>query len=237
MKLRTVGTDVIATSLLLFILTSCGPSQAQLNAQSTQAAQVIYSTQTQAAADQYSTQAAAIPTWTATVTRTNTPTHTPSPTYTPTSTRSIPGVYHSQVYPFSIEYPAEWIRLPNQTGITRAYGDLNTGVGIYIAEEDLILLGLSDANLQQYVDIIMFILSSTEGFKLIADEQIINAHGLPVEILDFRIGPEGSLHGRRLIYVHENKIGFNASYLAFEENFLLLEPTIQASFDSFQITE
>jgi hypothetical protein len=236
MNASNVRSNLISV-LLLLTLIGCSPSQAQLDAQSTQAALEIFTTQTQAAEHLHATQTAAVPTSTPTEIPTKTPTHTPIPTPTPTPIPSSPGIYHSQQYPFSIEYPSEWLRLPGQAGITAAYGDLNTGEGIYIAEEDLNEIGLGDASLREYVDVIIFIISQTEGYELISDEQVSNANGLPVEILDFHIGPDGSLHGRRLIYVHENLIGFSASYIAFEGNFMKLQPTIEASFDSFRVTE
>jgi len=228
---------LLAAGILGLALAGCGPSQSQLDAQSTQAALEIYTTQTQAAEYQHATQTAATPSPMATETPTLTPTPTPTTPASATPLPAAPGLYRSRRFPFSIEYPADWVRLPNQPGITVGYGNLETGVGIYIAEEDFNEIGFGEASLRDYVDIILYIMSATEGFELISDEQMTNANGLPVEVLDFRLGPDGSLHGQRMVYVYQDKIGFSASYLAFEENFVRLQPTIEASFDSFIVTE
>ena len=211
-------------------MTNCGASQAELDAEETKVALAIYSTQTKIAANIFATQTAEVPTLTPTATS------TPTPTHTPTSTPIPLGLYESEQYPFSIEYPAEWSRMPKQAGITESFGDIDFGTGIFIAEEDLIAIGYGETTLEEYVELSLFVLNAQVGFELISEEQTVNANGLTIVILEGRL-EQLRMRFSKLIYLHEGKVAFNATYLAFENTHKELEPMIEASFNSFDVTD
>jgi hypothetical protein len=106
----------LITLLILTILPACGPSQAQLDATSTQVAANILATQTAQAPTNTPTSTpsptatntpTATPTLTPTLTPTSTSTPTLTPTFTPTRTPS-PTFYASSKQGFSLIAPAGW---------------------------------------------------------------------------------------------------------------------------------
>lgn len=94
--MKTQMLFVLPVLLISLLLSSCGPSQAEVDA-----------TMTQAAANIFATQTAQAPTITPTATATATPTDTPTPTLTPTPT---PGLY--QVVPTLDDLPAGFALMP-----------------------------------------------------------------------------------------------------------------------------
>ena len=159
-------------------------------------------------------------------TNTPTPSPTPTPTYTstpePIPTPATPptpvptpevamATYTSAQYPFAVQYPAECSQQPSDETVTAQYG--GNSAGIAIAEEDLEAEGLGGTTLQEYADLVLFVLSaSLEDFELISRHEGLNAQGFPVQVLVFSGGPGGVLKGSRLVYVHENRVAFNATY-------------------------
>jgi hypothetical protein len=238
MKARPTYRWFLACLAIAAALGACGPSQEELDAQSTQAAREIFSTQTQAAEYEHGTQTAAAPTATPTPTPTPVPTATPTARPTNTAAPAVPGLYHSRQYGFQMEYPEAWSPLPQQEGVTAAYVDEATGSGLYIAEEDFVEIGLGESTLEQYVELTETYLTSLGGLEMISSEPAETANGVPVMILDFSMTVEDeNLHGRRLMYVYQDSVGFNATYLTLEADFSALEPEIADSFDTFQMTE
>ena len=94
-----VGFVVVAISLFV---SACGPSQAELDTQATQAAENIYASQT-----------AAAPTATATSTASPTSTSTPPPTSTPTP---IPGKFINPPEYLETVFFSDWFWMTNPLG-------------------------------------------------------------------------------------------------------------------------
>jgi tetratricopeptide (TPR) repeat protein/formylglycine-generating enzyme required for sulfatase activity len=162
------------------------------------------------------------------------PPPTPAP---PAPTPTIPmALYESAQYPFAIQYPAQWAEQPEQEGITVLYAEDSAMFGI--AEEDLIAGGAEEMTLEEYADVVLFVVAQGfEDFELVSRQRTVNAQGLPVQIVVFTAGPGGVLKASRLIYLHENKIGFNASYFALKARHQELEPLIEFSFSTFRVRE
>jgi hypothetical protein len=238
MKAKPARRWLVVCFAVIVVLGACGPSQAELDAQSTQAAREIFSTQTQAAEYEHATQTAAAPTATPTPTSTPVPTATPTARPTNTAAPAVPGLYRSRQYGFQMEYPETWVPLPQQSDITAVFVDEATGSGLYIAEEDFIEIGLGESTLEQYAELTESYLTSLDGLEMISSEPAVIADGLPVMILDFSMTAEGeTVRGRRLMYVYRDSVGFNATYLALEADFPALEPQIADSFDTFRVVE
>jgi hypothetical protein len=144
--------------------------------------------------------------------------------------------YQSAQYPFTIQYPAQWTEQPKQG--TESAGYAGDGAGLVIIEEDLVAAGVGEMTLEEYVDFYLSGLSqSVEGFKLVSRQRTHNAQGLPVQVIVFTAGPQGILKFSRLIYLHEKKIGFNATYLALKGKHQELEPIIAFSFSTFEVAK
>jgi S1-C subfamily serine protease len=174
------------------------------------------------------------PTPTATPEPTSTP--IPAPTPTPIPTPTIPmALYESAQYPFAIQYPAQWAEQPKEEEIyTVAYAE--DSAALFIVEEDLIAQGAEEMTLKEYVDLVLFMATQlSEDFELVSRQRTVNAQGLPVEIIVFTTGPGGIFKASRLIYLHEKKIGFNATYFALKGKHQELEPVIAFSFSTFRI--
>jgi hypothetical protein len=89
--------------------------------------------------------------------------------------------------------------------------------------------------LDAYVDLILYTLSQDEGqeFKLLSSQRKGTAQGLPVQILEFVMGPNGIFRASRLIYVDEGKTAFNVTYVTPKLKHQELEPLINYSFSTF----
>ena len=170
---------------------------------------------------------------------TATPTNTPSPEPTPTTDPEIAQTmtqYESVLYPFAIQYPSDWTEDPKEEGVTVSYSSEDGAAGIAIAEENIIEFGLEEMSLEEYVDLVLFGAGVESGeFELLSRERTTSSQGLPIQILELAGGPSGSLLVTRLVYLHENAIGFNATYFAFSARHRELEPTIAYSFSTFEV--
>jgi hypothetical protein len=91
--------------------------------------------------------------------------------------------------------------------------------------------------LEEYVDAIISILeSNVQDLELISREQTSTQQGLPAEVVIFTF-QGGLIRASRFIYLHESKIVFNATYLAARARYEQLEPLIDYSLGTFQVTD
>jgi hypothetical protein len=164
-----------------------------------------------------------------------TPTPTPTPELEPITASAPPAIpmawYESVGHPFAVQYPANWYGEADENLVT--YTDDTTLLGI--AEEDLVASGVGEMTLDAYVDLILYTLSQDEGqeFKLLSSQRKGTAQGLPVQILEFVMGPNGIFRASRLIYVDEGKTAFNVTYVTPKLKHQELEPLINYSFSTF----
>ena len=148
--------------------------------------------------------------------------------------------YESARYPFSIQYPAYWESQPI-TALEQASGTrikvAGTGGGVLvIGEEDLVAFGLGTMSLDEYVDLTLNVVSSlTPGFELESRKSISTEQGLSAAIVVFTAGG-GVFKGTRLIYLHDERFGFGAVYIAPSAVFAELEPLFEHSFGTFRVT-
>lgn len=179
------------------------------------------------------------PTPTPTPTPESTSTPLPPPTPTPIPTPAIPmALYESDEYPFAIQYPAQWVEQPKQEGqgstLVSYIGDNNAEFGIL--KEDWTGTGFGELTLEEYVDLVIFNLSQFADVEITLREQMVNAQGFQVEIIEYTAGP-GIFKSSQLIYVHKGTIGLNVTYFAPRAKHQELEPVIDFSFNTFQVTE
>lgn len=95
--------------------------------------------------------------------------------------------------------------------------------------------GLGYMNLAEYVDLVITILEeSVPGFELVSREQLTTGQGQPAEVLTIEaLG--GIVKVSRFIYLHDNRVAFNASYAAQRDRYEELFPMINYSFSTFQV--
>ena len=143
-------------------------------------------------------------------------------------------VYESGRYPFSIQRPWDWNEQPPEEDITAGF-EGNMGEQFLIAEEDLVDEGLGYLNLAEYVDLVITILEeSVPGFELVSREQVTAGQGQPAEVLTIEaLG--GIVKVSRFIYLHDNRVAFNASYAAQRDGYEELFPMINYSYSTFQV--
>jgi hypothetical protein len=145
-------------------------------------------------------------------------------------------LYESQRYPFSLQYPYHWADLGAQPelGVVAQYGNENAILSV--SEEDLAALGLSGTTLSDYTDLIVSTLEAfTLDFSLLSQRRVTTAAGLEVMVIEYTIA-SGSYQAARVIYVHEGRIGFSATYAALAQDFEQLEKTFNYSFSTFRVT-
>ena len=104
-----------------------------------------------------------------------------------------------------------------------------------VAEEDLATLGLGRLTLSQYVDAIIAS-ASASGAELVSREDHVTPQGLSAEVLEFTL-LAGVLRGRRIVYLHEETVGFSATYVAPNAGFGNLEALIEYSFSTFTVAD
>jgi hypothetical protein len=144
--------------------------------------------------------------------------------------------YKSAQYPFALQYPAQWTEQSVTEGVTAAYAEGNSA--LVITEEDLIALGAGEMKLEDYVDVVLYAAAQKiENYELLSREQTVNHQGLPIQIVTFSGGPGNIFRASVLIYVHENKVGFNALYIMPKGTYQELKPLIDASFSTFESGE
>jgi hypothetical protein len=120
--------------------------------------------------------------------------------------------------------------------VTAQYG--GAFAGLAIAEENLVVVEFAEATLEEYVDLVLLVLSSSlEDFELISRREGASEQDLPIQVIEF----SGSIFGgpfraSRLIYVHEGGVAFNATYFALGDRFDELESLIAYSFSTFEVT-
>ncbi|MFQ5933556.1 MAG: trypsin-like peptidase domain-containing protein [Dehalococcoidia bacterium] len=165
----------------------------------------------------------------------------PQPTPTRTLTDSPFGtmaVYESVQYPFTIQYPADWLEQGSipEAGITDSFVS-EQGVVFSIVEEDMVALGFGQTTLEEYVDAVLSVLrSNLPDLELISREQILTGQGSPAEVI-FLSYQAGLFKAARYIYMHEDTIAFNATYEGPKARYEELEPLIEYSLGTFEVTE
>jgi hypothetical protein len=142
-------------------------------------------------------------------------------------------LYQSKSYPFSIEYPAEWKKMPKQPGITFGVTD---GSNWFVIEEEDFGKEMGKLTLQEYTDFVVE--SVQEWFPdawLASKDEIVNSQGLSMVILVFEGDSTSKAKVYRLIYVHEGMIGFNATYGCYATEYF--ERNVNYSFRTFLVNE
>lgn len=244
--MNTIKLYTLMLLITVLALAACSPSQEQIAATATQNAANVIATQTAEAPTPTFTPTntplptdTPTPTLTPTATLTPTPTATPEPTATPTATL-IPtpdmpmALYESKKYPFTIEYPGDWKKEAPPFGTTFVASDGTNG--LIIAEEDLVAEGVGKMTLQEYTDLVIDVVESQmPDAKLVSREETVNAQGLSVEILKFKAESMGPQNFYRLVYLHEGKIGFNATYFCMGTKYF--DSLVAYSFSTFQVSE
>ena len=135
-------------------------------------------------------------------------------------------VYESARHPFSIQHPAGW---------NDQLTDQMIGLGVALAEDDLSALGLPAGTQDEYVDFVLSVLESiVPGLELVSRDTFTTAQGVPATILEFSM-LNGQILAKRMVFFHENNVGFNATYMAPKAEFLELQPLIDYSFGTFMI--
>ncbi len=141
-------------------------------------------------------------------------------------------------YGFSIQFPTSWQEkaLDPALEITGYYVGPQ-GAEFVVVEEDLAAFELEDVTLDEYVDIVLEVVSSAfAGFELISEMRTTTSQGLDAVLLKIS-GLGGSIRGKRLIHLNEYGVGFNVTYLALKERFEELEAVIDYSLGIFRIEE
>ena len=145
-------------------------------------------------------------------------------------------VYESDQHGFSIQYPADWQEAgadPELGVVAEFVGP--KGVSFSIVEDDLIAEDFGELTLGEYTAVINDLIAiATQGFELVSETQTITQQGLPTVVLDMSfLG--GGFRGKRLIYVHEGRVGFGATYAAPKARYEELETAIDYSLGTFRI--
>lgn len=164
---------------------------------------------------------------------------TPSlPRPTPTSIVSPVGpmaLYTSQRYPFSLQYPADWVDLgaQRQMGVVASFGRddhlLNLG------EEDLSALGFSGLTAADYADLFVGTLRTVvSDFSLIAQRPLTTSSGLGAVVVEYTMFG-GAYRAAVLLYVHEQAIGFSATYAFPAQDYAALKEVLDHSFSTLAV--
>jgi len=142
--------------------------------------------------------------------------------------------YRSEQGRFGIRYPKDWTAQDRAAGVAAAYASADGGA-LEIVERDMVGLGLGKLSQGDYTNQVMDRLAATApGFKLLAVEPFETAAGLTAETITYN-----DLNGTRkcaaLLYLHQERYAFAATYCATPERYRALEPLIQGSFGSFTV--
>ena len=165
-----------------------------------------------------------------------TPVTAPTPTPIPVALDTPVGpmlVYDGIEAGFSLQYPAGWEVQPTRQGETVRFANERGGL-FGITEHDLVAAGLGRMDLDDYTEAIVGVLGSIPSTKVLSAASFTTVQGLPAVDITFDIGG-GFLKGRRLIYVHEERLGFSAAYIAPAAQYQELESVIIYSFCSFRV--
>lgn len=159
----------------------------------------------------------------------------PPPLETVDSPFGLMEVYQSPKEPFSVQYPAGWTKQPldSQSATLILAGD--EGEAFVLAEDDLVALGLGEMTLEEYGDLVLAVLKSDATvFELVQRQPAVTSQGLPAEILEVTL-LNGLVTGKRFIYLHEGRVGFNITYTAATDVYEALLPLIDYSLSTFTV--
>jgi S1-C subfamily serine protease len=160
-----------------------------------------------------------------------------SPPPAPTRIASPVGpmvLYESADKLFSIQYPADWTETSPMLGETARFVSPQNGM-LSIVEEDLTTLGMGDMTLEEYVDMVVtFQTSILTDLQIVSREHVTTEQGLPAVTITYTyLG--GLFQAGRLIYLTDDGIAFNATYLGTRARYEELAPLAEYSFSSFQV--
>ena len=161
---------------------------------------------------------------------------TPAPIATIASPFGPMALYESAQYPFAIQYPAAWTEQPPQPelGIVASFAGEQNAI-LIIVEEDLEASGFGEMTLEEYGDAIIAT-AEANGAVLVSREQITTAQSLPAELVEYSV-LGGAFASTRVIFLHEDKMGFGATYLAPKARHEELALLIEYSLSTFRVRE
>jgi hypothetical protein len=109
------------------------------------------------------------------------------------------------------------------------------GGALEIVERDMLSLGLGNLPQGEYTNQVLDRLKATApGFKLLAVEPFETAAGLTAEMITYN-DLDGARKCAALLYLHEERHAFTATYCAALARYRELEPLIEGSFRSFTV--
>jgi hypothetical protein len=142
--------------------------------------------------------------------------------------------YRSEQGRFGIRYPKDWTAQERAPGVAAAYAS-EEGGALEITERDMVSLGLGKLAQSEYTNQVLDRLSATEpGFKLLAIEPFETAAGLTAETITYN-DFNGARKCAALLYLHDARYGFAATYCAAPARYRKLESLIEGSFGSFTV--
>ena len=142
--------------------------------------------------------------------------------------------YRSDQGIFGIRYPKEWIAQERAPAAAAIYAS-EEGGALEIVERDMLSQGLGRIDQAEYANQVLDRLSATApGFKLLAVEPFETAAGLTAEIITYN-DLDGARKCAVLLYLHEERQAFAATYCAAPARYRALEPLIRDSFRSFTV--
>ena len=161
-----------------------------------------------------------------------------TPTQTPVSSSTGPmALYESVKYPFSIQYPAEWVENPT----------IQADYGIPVWRTDsqgqwfVVVEGNTEhgESLSAYVDWVISIDKQSDAdHEMVSREQTKTAQGLPAELLEYTISWSGEpMTVNALIYLDGNRVGFRAAYGVYTSRYGEFKDMIANSFSTFHAIE
>ena len=142
-------------------------------------------------------------------------------------------LYKSAEYPFSIQYPATWFQDQPRPLIAATFRGPDMDDVLTITESLLTY----PFTLEEYVDISISVYESTTDYQLLSREQIVTEQGLTVGAFSFTYEDNGPTKATELVYIHEGKEYFRATYLYSEADADQFDPLISYSFYTFRFEE
>lgn len=159
---------------------------------------------------------------------------TPTPTAPDADLDATTAWYRGDHSPFSIRYPRDWQPQEAAPGVAAAYAS-ETGGALEIVEKDLVGLGLGKISQSDYVDqVIRRLSAASPDFKLLSLKPLEIAADVTANAITYT-----DLGGQRrcasLLYLHQERYAFSATYCAAPARLRALEPLIESSFRSFTV--
>jgi hypothetical protein len=159
---------------------------------------------------------------------------TPTPSASDADLDATTSWYRSDQSPFSIRYPRDWQPQELPPGVTAAYAS-ETGGALEIVEKDMVGLGMGKVSQDEYVDqVIRRLAAASPDFRLLSVKPFEITADVTGEVIAYT-----DLGGQRrcssLLYLHQERYGFSASYCAAPARYRELEPLIEDSFRSFTV--